>query len=84
MCLGCARSAIIHVSLGDCRDAVIAKGSDRYFRCFSTKNVCRPLPVVTVSTSVILLEVLASYYPKSNKTLATKAALKEELDLVED
>ena len=77
MCLGYARSAITHVSLGDCRDAVIAKGSDYYFRCFSTKNVYCPLPVVTVSTSLILLEVLASYYPKPNKALATKAALKE-------
>ena len=77
MCLGYARSAIIYVSLGDYRDAIIAKGSDRYFRYFSTKNVCRPLPVVTVSASVVLLEVLASYYPKSNKALATKAALKE-------
>ena len=84
MCLGYARSAITHVSLGDCRDAIIAKGSDRYFRCFSTKNVYRPLPVVTVSASVVLLEVLASYYPKSNKALAAKAALKEQLDLVED
>ena len=77
MCLGYARSAIIHVSLGDCRNAVIAKGSDRYFSYFSTKNVCRPLPVVTVSASLVFLEVLASYYPKSNKALATKAALKE-------
>ena len=77
MCLGYARSAITLISLGDCRDAVIAKGSDHYFRYFSTKNVCRPLPVVAVSASLILLEVLASYYPKSNKALATKAALKE-------
>ena len=77
MCLGYARSAIIYVSLGDYRDAIIAKGSDRYFRYFSTKNVCRPLPVVAVSASVLLLEVLASYYPKSNKALAAKAALKE-------
>ena len=84
MYLGCARSAIIYVFLGDCRDAVIAKGSDRYFRYFSTKNVCRPLPVVAVSASLVLLEVLASYYPKSNKALAAKAALKEQLDLVED
>ena len=84
MYLSCARSAIIYVSLGDYRDAIIAKGSDRYFRYFSTKNVCCPLPVVTVSTSIILLEVLASYYPKSNNTLATKAALKKYLDLVED
>ena len=84
MCLGYARSAIIYVSLGDYRDAIIAKGSDRYFRYFSTKNVYRPLPVVAVSTSVVLLEVLASYYPKSNKALAAKAALKEQLDLVED
>ena len=84
MCLGYARSAIIYLSLGDYRDAVIAKGSDRYFRYFSTKNVCRPLPVVTVSASLVFLEVLASYYPKSNKALATKAALKEQLDLVED
>ena len=77
MYLSYARSAIIYISLGDCRDAVIAKGSDRYFRYFFTKNVCRLLPVVTVSTFVILLEVLASYYLKSNKALATKAALKE-------
>ena len=77
MYLSYARSAIIYISLGDYRDAVIAKGSNRYFRYFSTKNVYRPLPVVTVSTSLILLEVLASYYPKSNKALATKAALKE-------
>ena len=77
MCLSYARSAITHVSLGDCRDAVIAKGSDRCFRYFSTKNVYRPLPVVTVSASLVLLEVLASYYPKSNKALAAKAALKE-------
>ena len=77
MCLGYARSAITHVSLGDYRDAIIAKGWDRYLRYFSTKNVCRPLPVDTVSTSIVLLEVLASYYPKSNKALATKAALKE-------
>ena len=77
MCLSYARSAIIYVSLGDCRDAVIAKGSDRYFRCFSTKNVYRPLLVVAVSASLVLLEVLASYYPKSNKALAAKAALKE-------
>ena len=74
----------IYISLGDCRNAVIAKGSDRYFRCFSTKNVCRPLPIVTVSAFLVLLEVLASYYPKSNKALATKVALKEQLDLVED
>ena len=67
----------MHVSLGDYRNAIIAKGSDRYFRYFSTKNVYRPLYVVTVSTSVVLLEVLASYYPKSNKALAAKAALKE-------
>ena len=84
MCLSYARSAIVYVSLGDCRDAVIAKGSDRCFRCFSTKNVCRPLPVVAVSASLVLLEVLASYYPKSNKALAAKAALKEQLDLAED
>ena len=77
MCLSYARSAIIYVSLGDCRNAIIAKGSDYYFRYFSTKNVCRPLPVDTVSASVILLEVLASYYPKSNKALAAKVALKE-------
>ena len=84
MCLGYARSAIIYVSLGDYRDAIIAKGSDRYFRYFSTKKVYCPLPVVTVSAFVVLLEVLASYYPKSNKALATNAALKEQLDLAED
>ena len=84
MCLSYARRAIIYISLGDYRNAVIAKGSDHYFRYFSTKNVYCPLPVVTVSTSLVLLEVLASYYPKSNKALATKAALKEQLDLVED
>ena len=67
----------MYISLGDCREAVIAKGSDRYFRCFSIKNVYCPLPVVTVSASLVLLEVLASYYPKSNKALATKVALKE-------
>ena len=74
----------MYVSLGDYRNAVIAKGSDRYFRYFFTKNVYRPLLVVSVSTSLILLKVLASYYPKSNKALAAKAALKEQLDLVED
>ena len=67
----------IYISLGDYYNTFITKGSDYYFYYFFIKNIYYLLLINIVFTSFVFLEVLASYYPKSNKALATKVALIE-------